>query len=290
LEDFLQYLRLGRGASEHTLRAYRADIEEFLRFCHGRGREFLRADQWVARAYLSGLYRRGLSRITVARKVAALRSFYRYLLRQGGVETNPFSLVRPPKLRRRLPRFFYYHEVEALLALPRTNTPAGKRDRALLEVLYASGARVAEVVGLNLGDVRLEEGYALVRGKGAKERVAFLGAEAAAALKSYLEEGRPALARGAPTEALFLNCRGNRLSQRGVRYLLARYMRQAGWEKKAGPHALRHSFATHLLERGADLRAVQELLGHASLSTTQVYTHVSGARLRAVYDRTHPRA
>ncbi|MGB9919453.1 MAG: tyrosine recombinase XerC [Moorellales bacterium] len=290
LAAFLQYLHLARAASEHTLRAYRVDIEEFLQFCRERGVTMEQVDTWMVRAYLASLYRREVGRATVARKLAALRSFYRYLLREGRISANPFRVVRAPKIGRRLPRFLYYHEIEALLALPKTSTARGKRDRALLECLYATGARVEEIVRLNLSDLRLEEGWALVRGKGGKERLVFLGEKAVAALRCYLETGRPHLVGKKSSEAVFLNRRGERLTQRGVRYLVYRYLQKAGLDKRVGPHTFRHSFATHLVERGADLRTVQELLGHASLSTTQIYTHVSGARLRSVYERTHPRA
>lgn len=288
--DFLNHLRLARGASEHTLLAYARDIEDFLNYCSAKGVGLGEVDGWLIRAYLAGLGSRGLKRTTIGRKLAALRSFYRFLCRRGELEVNPFKGVFAPRPERHLPLFLYYQEVEALLRLPKSSTAAGQRDRALLEVLYASGARVGEVVGLNLSDLHLEEGYAIVRGKGGKERLVPLGRAAVAALKAYLANARPRLAHGRQSEAVFLNQKGGRLSQRGVRYILARYVRLAGLDERISPHTFRHSFATHLLEGGADLRVVQELLGHARLSTTQVYTHVSGARLREVYNRTHPRA
>lgn len=290
VEDFLNYLRSMRGASHHTLAAYGKDIADFLNYCHTKGVPFAQVDGWLIRAYLANLVSRGLKRSTIGRKLAALRSFYRFLCRRGELEANPFQGILAPRSERRLPLFLYYQEIEALLRLPKCSTATGQRDRALLEVLYASGARVSEVVGLNLGDLHLEEGYAMVRGKGGKERLVPLGRAAVAALKDYLSQARPRLARGRRVEAVFLNRQGGRLSQRGVRYLLARYVRLAGLDARISPHTLRHTFATHLLEGGADLRVVQELLGHARLSTTQVYTHVTGARLREVYLKTHPRA
>jgi tyrosine recombinase XerC len=289
LAEFSSYLKLRQGVSPNTVRAYCQDVEDFIEFCRARGITPEKVDGWVARAYLAHLLQKGLARSTVARKIAALRSFYRYMSRQGRLKSNPFSLVEVPRQRRRLPRFLYYPEVEALLAQPRADT-LGLRDRALLEVLYATGARISEALGLNIGDLHLEEGYAVVRGKGGKERLVLLGRKASRALKAYLDHARGKLLAREATEAVFLNRNGGRLSPRGARYLLARYLRSAGLDKRCSPHSLRHSFATHLLENGADLRVVQELLGHARLSTTQVYTHVSGARLREVYNRTHPRA
>lgn len=289
-ESFLKHMRFERGASSNTIAAYGKDIGEFLAFCNKNDVELTEVDEWLVRAYLASLTRRGLERSTITRKLTALRTFFRYLFRQGSLATSAFDTISLPKLEKSLPLFLYYQEMISLLQLPVDGTPAGRRDRALLEVLYATGARVSELVALDMTDLNLSEGMVMVRGKGQKERLVCLGRPAVSWLAAYLDSGRPELAGGRMTPAVFLNHRGDRLTQRGVRYILKQYVIKAGLNRGVSPHTLRHTFATHLLDGGADLRVVQDLLGHARLSTTQIYTHVSGARLREVYDRTHPRA
>lgn len=296
IDGFLHYLMVEKNASPHTLRGYQQDLFQGLDFF---ARKLDKPDYRITpgdidrsllRAFLAELQSQGFSRSTVARKLAAWRSFLRYLAREGALDNNPASLVSAPKGERRLPKFLYADQCRALVEAPPLNNPLGCRDRALLETLYATGIRVSELVALNLEDVNLDSALVKVTGKGAKERVVFLGSFAVRALREYLATGRPVLATKSSGEALFLNCWGGRLSARGVRKIMDKYVNQLSLNLKVSPHVLRHSFATHLLDRGADLRAVQELLGHVRLSTTQVYTHVTREKLKEVYRRAHPRA
>jgi integrase/recombinase XerD len=290
IDGFLVYALAERGLARHTAGAYARDLADFAAFAARRG---VRAPRDVHRAtvtlYLLGLRRRGLAASTVARRLAALRSWTRYLLREGAIEDDPTLDVAAAHRPRRLPDVLTVEEVERLLAQPRGDGPAALRDRAILELLYAAGLRVGELVALDVGDVQL--GVECVRcvGKGSKERIVPIGAAAVRALQRYLAHARPALARRRATAALFLNRRGGRLSRQSVWGLLRASARRAGIRKPVGPHTLRHSFATHLLDGGADLRAVQEMLGHASVVTTQIYTHLTRSRLREVYRRAHPR-
>lgn len=294
--EFLSYLQVHRGASPHTIAAYAHDLGQFFGFL-GRGEEpptaeeLARVDPTQVRRYLAYLIGRGYTRRSIARKLAAVRSLFRYLCRVGILEYNPVRGIATPRIGRSLPRFLRVPEAAALVEQPPADTPLGLRDRALLEVLYGAGLRVGELVGLELGDVDASRGLVRVRGKGRKERIVPLGSEALRALGAYLEAGRPRLLGRRPdVAALFLSRLGRCLSSRAVRDVVKRYGRDALPGRAVSPHTLRHSFATHLLDNGADLRAVQELLGHASVSTTQIYTHVTRERLRAVYQQFHPRA
>lgn len=292
LADFLGYLRAERQVSGHTLRHYALDVGQFLKFWErSQGGQGL--DQVTyrdLRAFVGGTLR-GKSKATVARKLSALRTFFRFLQRRGVVEHNPPRLTPTPKPDRPLPRFLTVDEVFHLLEQAGGETGfQGRRDRAILELFYAAGLRLSELAGLNLKDLDLEEGVVRVWGKGARERLAFLGRPARAALKAYLPARQSLLLkRQSEVEALFVNRLGRPLSSRGVARVVERWARIAGLSGKLTPHALRHSFATHLLEGQADLRAVQELLGHASISSTQRYLHVNVDYLMAEYDRTHPR-
>ncbi len=295
VDEYLAYLAAVRRASRHTVTAYRRDLRQFVQACERRGQLAL-SDAGV-RGYLTGLLEARYSKRSVARKLSALRGFFKYLERQGIISDGSVMGLRGTRTGRRIPAFLTGEEVTALLRLPDVSTPAGLRDRAILEVLYGGGLRVSELCRLDLGDLDLSAREGRVRGKGQKERVVMLGRPACAALSDYLDHGRPFLAGGRTgssprieSPALFLNQRGQRLTTRGVQMILASYMRRAGLAGRGGPHLLRHTFATHLLEGGADLRSLQELLGHANISTTQIYTHVSQARLRYVYDKSHPRA
>jgi tyrosine recombinase XerC len=295
LQRFLTYLMAERNASTYTLRNYQREVQEFLEFVQEEGVSDLnQVTRAVARRYIAWLGSKEYAQASVARRVSEVRSFFRYLQRIHWVVANPFERVAGPKLPRRLPQYLTVEEVERLLAAPDLSTPLGIRNAAILEVLYSAGVRISELVSLNVSSVNLAAGEIRVWGKGAKERVAFLGRQAQAALARYLQEARPTLAAGnrygRPSPALFLNQRGERLSARGVQGILQELARAAGIEKKVTPHVLRHSFATHLLEGGADLRAVQEMLGHANLYTTQIYTHVSQRHMRRVYLQAHPRA
>lgn len=288
IDRFLRTLDAERAASPHTLRAYRRDLCHFQAFLGAEGlSDWTAVDSGAVRGYLSRLAARG-SRATVARRLSALRVFYRFLVREGRMASNPVGTVRTPRQGRRLPKFLTPEQVRALLESPDPATPEGLRDRAMLEVLYGSGLRVSELVALRVADAAGGREVRVV-GKGRKERVVLLTAAARAALDAYLEHGRPARA-GSDARALFVNARGGPLSVRGVQYRLALWMRRAAAGLRCSPHTLRHTFATHLLDGGADLRVVQELLGHSNLSTTQVYTHVTRSRLKEVYDRAHPRA
>lgn len=291
LDEFVRYLIAERNASPYTVRNYRAEVGQFLEFLNSAGvTAWGEVNRAVLRRYLAWLAEQGLARASVARRVAEVRSFGGWLVRAGYCPSNPFQTLKAPKTPKSLPRILEPHEVVALLTAPDLSTPQGQRDRAILEMLYASGIRVSELVGLDVGSVNLARGEVRVLGKGDRERIALLGAPAVQALERYLEDGRAKLLSRRPTRALFLNRFGARLSARSVQLLLDRYAAQIGLTKQVTPHVLRHSFATHMLDGGADLRVVQELLGHVQLSTTQIYTHVSKERVREVYERAHPRA
>ncbi len=291
VDRFLRELETARLASPHTLRAYGKDLQEFLDFLGRCGIDDARAvTPRTLRSFLVELDERGLARTSVQRKLSSVRSFFKFLLKRGLLEAHPSTGLRAGKRRERLPRSLEVGEVEALLAAPDLSTPAGRRNRALLECMYSAGTRAAETVGMNLGDLDHRRGVARVRGKGKKERLAPLGSYALAALRAYLEDPARPRPRGEAHDALFLNPRGGRLTTRSLGRIVEQAVLAAGLKRNATPHTLRHSFATHLLDRGADLRSVQELLGHAHLVTTQIYTHVSIERLRAVYEKAHPRA
>jgi tyrosine recombinase XerC len=291
LARFLDYLRSSRGASPYTVKNYRTDIGQFVAYCREHDvRRLTQIDRAFLREYLEMLEAHGYAKASIVRRLAELRSFGAFLVRDGVAQQNPFRAVSAPRRPQRLPRYLTVAEIEALLAVPDLETPAGLRDRAIIEVLYGAGLRVSELAALDVGDVDLVQAQVRVTGKGSKERLGLLGGPAVQALHRYLEVGRPALLGARPTNALWLNRRGGRLSTRAVALMLSRTGQQAGLRQGVSPHMLRHSFATHLLDGGADIRIVQELLGHASLSTTQVYTHVSQSRAREVYQRAHPRA
>jgi len=310
--QFLHYLRDERNASPHTLQNYARDISQFARLTWAdparRAYPWAEADRFAARRFLAGLQKGGSQPTTTARKLAALRSFYRFLQREERVELNPFAGLRPPKRARRLPTALSVEEVRRLLEAParlgqraardRRLPPAVReyltlRDTALLETLYSTGARVSEVAGLSEADVDFLSGVAKVRGKGKKERLCPLGRPACRALRAALRQAAalwPAAGPSSRGARVFRNAQGGPLTTRSVERLLKVYLAEAGLNVNVSPHALRHSFATHLLDAGADLRSVQELLGHASLSTTQIYTHVTVERLKKVYEDAHPRA
>jgi integrase/recombinase XerC len=296
LAGFQAQMRLGGRHGAHTIEAYASDVSALAGFlardCGIHVWE--EATPATLRLWLSHLYTSGYARRSVARKLSAARAFLRYLEQCGGAVTPAALALRSQKLDARLPRCLPPGEVVALLSAPPADTPAGLRDRALLETLYSTGLRVAELVSLNLSQVAASQRRVKVMGKRRKERYVLLGRPARRALDHYLTHGRPSLVAcaksGPPDPALFLNARGGRLSDRSVRAIVERWSEAAAARLHVSPHTLRHSFATHLLDGGADLRAVQELLGHASLASTQIYTHVSAARLREVYTQAHPRA
>ena len=293
LEEFLAYLRVERQMSPHTLRSYRLDLSQFLEFCSGH-REDLELAQVTyqdLRAFLATALKRN-RKTTVARKLSALRTFFKYLQRQGVVSQNPAKLAPSPKLEKVLPHYLSVDEAFHLLGEPQGDDFGNSRDKAILEVFYGGGLRLSELTGLSLKDLELASGVLRVWGKGAKERLAFLGEPAKAALSAYLPLRQRLLAQHQTDgeTALFLNSRGRRLSTRGVARVVAKWVRLSGLSPGLTPHGLRHSFATHLLEGKADLRAVQELLGHASISTTGRYTHLNLDYLMEEYDKAHPRS
>lgn len=291
LEEFLAYLEGERDASPYTIKNYANDIGQFISYCQAKGVEApWQIERPLLRDYLAELDETGYARSSIARRLAELRSFGDFLVREEILERNPFHLVDAPRVPQRLPQYLTPEEVEALLAVPDLSTPLGMRDRAIIEVLYGAGLRVSELVSMDVEDVDLAQAQVRVLGKGNKERIGLLGRPAVQAVRVYLEQGRPALAGRRPNNALWLNHRGGRLTVRGVAMMLDNAGRQAGLSTRVSPHVLRHSFATHMLDGGADLRVVQELLGHASLLTTQTYTHVSQAHAREVYLRSHPRS
>lgn len=286
---FLRTLEGERGASAHTLAAYGRDLVQFASFVHSQGvTAWEQVTPPLARRYVANLSRR-YARSAIARQLSAVRTFFRFLYREGKVSQNPLVLVSTPRRQRRLPAFLTPDEVRMVLAAPDTSTARGKRDRAILELLYATGMRVGELVSLRLSDVQWGEELR-VTGKGRKERVVLMTAAAVEALRRYLQDGRPQLVRRRTANAVFVNARGAPLSDRGVRVILDGAIHRAALARRVSPHVLRHTFATHLLDGGADLRVVQELLGHVDLATTQIYTHVSRDWLKRVYDKAHPRA
>jgi integrase/recombinase XerD len=291
LEDFLAALSAERNASRHTLDAYRRDVRDFLRVLGVRrvGLDAARADDVLA--WIERQRRAGRKPATIARRLAALRGLYAHLIRESLVARDPTEHVEQPRRVRPLPRTLSREAVTALVEAPDVTTPRGLRDRALLELLYASGLRASEALGLRLGDVNRSAGYVQCTGKGRKERLVPVGAEALAWLDRYLDGARPRLAgaRG-PSPHLFLGPRGRPLTRQSLWEIVLRAARRAGLRQRVSPHTLRHCFASHLLEGGADLRAVQTMLGHADISTTQIYTHLPSAAIRRMYDRFHPRA
>jgi integrase/recombinase XerD len=287
---YLDHLRVERRLADHTLESYAHDLGALAAFAAAAGRGIERLDRAALEAFVREQRARGLAPRSVARLVAAVRGFYRFLVLDGTLEGSPADDLHPPRAWPALPKFLSLDEVDALIAQPDPGTPLGCRDRAMIELLYATGLRVTELVSLRLADLHLDEQYLTCIGKGSKERLVPIGEQAADWLDTYLRTARKTLLEGRASPRLFLNARGGPLSRVGFWKILKQYVRKAGLARSVSPHVLRHSFATHLLERGADLRAIQLMLGHADLSTTQIYTHVLEARLRAVYDRFHPRA
>lgn len=290
LSSYLRHLDVERRLSPHTLSAYGRDLERLRVFAAGRGTDVIGMHRAALDALVREAMASGLSPTSTARLVASVRGLYRYLRRHGRIAVNPAEDLQPPRAFQSLPRFLSIADVDALLGAPDVSAPGGLRDRALVEVLYATGLRVSELVGLRLVDVRLDQGYVQCLGKGSKERIVPLGEIATGWVRRYLAEARPVLVARQDSPWLFVSQRGARRLTRGAFWqILKAYGAAAGITVHLSPHVLRHSFATHLLERGADLRAIQTMLGHADLSTTQIYTHVLEARLRQSYDTFHPR-
>lgn len=290
IERFLKYLDVERNVSKHTIRAYEIDLKDFSRFC---GSEIDKIDLIDIRGFVSELINKGKSKTTVSRKIATVRSFFRYLYQEGVVKLNPAKLIPSPKTAKKLPNFLSVDDVCSLLESPERIGMLSVRDKAILEMLYSSGLRVSEIVSLDLEDINVRDGLIKVKGKGRKERIVPVGKKALDALKLYLVERKLLRKRKGIKEtdtALFLNKKGERLTDRQVRRIVVKYAKTSGIKGQIGPHVLRHTFATHLLIGGADLRVIQELLGHSSLSTTQRYTHLDIGHLIDVYDKAHPLA
>jgi tyrosine recombinase XerC len=288
VEDFLGFLSTEKGASEHTVKNYAIDLREFKKFL---GEKDLQGLTYLdVRAFLAFLKTREYSKSSIARKLACLRSFFKYLARENFLTQNPAAGIATPKKEKRLPSFLNPDEITKLLDAPSKNNWEEKRDKAILEMLYSSGIRVSELVGLNHDDCDIFGGLVRVRGKGKKERIVPVGQVALNCLKGYLDEKAPKEIQATIKKPLFVSRLGGRLTDRSIRRMILKYVKRTGLGKEVSPHTLRHSFATHLLDRGADLRSVQELLGHANLSTTQIYTHVTTQRLKDAYTAAHPRA
>jgi integrase/recombinase XerC len=290
LSEFLAYLKYERNASPHTIASYERDLRQLAAYLQESGVRWNKAGNVVLRGFLATLHEKKQKKSTIARKLAAMRSFYEFGLRKKWIAENPAKILATPKQEKRVPSFLSEEEAAALLDLPSTGRPADLRDRAILELFYATGVRVSELVGVGLEDIHLDERLVRVRGKGKKERLVPFGRKAAEALRDYLRV-RPALLNVPPEErAVFLNYRGGRLTARSVERMVEKAIRRTAVSRRISPHSLRHSFASHLLGRGADLRVIQELLGHASLATTQKYTHVDVRQLLEVYKKAHPRS
>jgi tyrosine recombinase XerC len=293
IRQFVTYLKIERNYSQHTVDSYELDLSDFVKFLadeNGTLPPIEDVDHLTIRSYLANLQERHLARSTVVRRLSSLRSFYKYLCRHSYLDTDPTSALSSPKIQKRLPEFLEISEVELLLSAPDRNDIIGLRDQAILELLYTTGMRVSELLSLNLPDIDMVNAIVKVRGKGKKERIIPIGGPAMSALNEYIKR-RSELADDKSLQAIFLSERGNRIpDSKSIGRRITKYAQSVGIKKKITPHTLRHTFATHLLNAGADLRSVQELLGHTNLSTTQIYTHVTADRLKKVYEKTHPRA
>jgi len=290
VNTYLDHLRVERRLADHTLESYARDLGVLARYAAGAGRTIDALDRQALEHFVREQRTRGLSPRSTARLVASVRGFYRFLMLDRHLDGNPADDLRAPRAWPALPKFLSLDEVDRLIAQPDVSTPLGVRDRAMIELLYATGLRVTELVGVRLADLHLEEHYLTCVGKGRKERLVPIGDQASSWIRTYQSDARRVILKGRASPRLFLNARGGPLSRGGFWKILKQHARRAELPRTVSPHVLRHSFATHLLERGADLRAIQLMLGHTDLSTTQIYTHVLAARLRSVYDRFHPRA
>ena len=287
-DQFINYLRVERGLADNTVEAYSRDLVRFFEFLEAGNLSPLEVSQEGLAEYV-GILGRRLSARSVARNISAIKMFFRFLVSCGKIQSSPARLVESPRPDRRLPGVLSRGEVELLLTQPDSSNPRGRRDRAMLEVLYATGLRVSELIGLKNSNINMEAGYVRTIGKGSKERVIPMGEKAMEALRAYFSSGRLQLAKGSNSPYVFLNSRGRPMTRQGFWKIIRRHGKEAGIKKKIAPHGIRHSFATHLLEAGADLRSVQVMLGHEDISTTQIYTHVTRERLKELHEKCHPR-
>jgi integrase/recombinase XerD len=292
LQQYVHYLAVERGLSRNTIESYERDLTGFLDFVSRQNDGLLQeADKHLITAYMLHLRQQGKAASSIARTLVAIRSFYRFLTQERIIASDPSQYMQSPRLPRKLPKAITMEEVDRLLSAPREDSPQGSRDKAMLELLYATGMRVSELIGLDVGDVHLRMGFVRCVGKGSKERIIPMGRQAIRYVEHYIVHMRPKLLTGKQAQqALFVNRSGERLTRQGFWKIIKKWADAAGIRQPLSPHTLRHSFATHLLENGADLRAVQEMLGHADISTTQIYTHVTRVRMKEVYNLTHPRA
>ncbi len=291
ITEFLTYIRVERGLADNTVKSYGRDLQGFKNYLSQiEVSDVEEISRTTIISYLLKLQKEGKATSTIARRLAALKSFFKYLLEERYLEENPTANLESPKQKKKLPEVLTVEEVQKLLSQPQGSSPRDLRDKAMLELLYATGTRVSEIVSLDIGDLNFELEVLRCRGKGDKERIIPLGSAALEAVQDYLDFGRPQLIRKRGQTALFLNHHGRRLTRQGFWKIVKKYAKMADIDKTITPHTLRHSFATHLLENGADLRSVQEMLGHADISTTQIYTHLTKGRLKEVYSRAHPRA
>jgi len=288
LDQFINYIQVERGLSNNTVEAYSRDLLLFFQFLEERELSLVKVSQDNLREYVSTLGT-GLSTRSVARNISAIKTFFRFLVSEGKIKSSPARLLETPRISRRLPGPLSQQEVERLLSQPDPNSPKGQRDRAMFEVLYATGLRVSELVNLKASNINLEAGYIRTVGKGSKERIVPIGDKAMDAVKDYLSIGRFQVMKGRNSPYIFLNLRGRPMTRQGFWKIIKKYGKEAGIKQKITPHSIRHSFATHLLEAGADLRSVQIMLGHADISTTQIYTHVTRERLKELHEKCHPR-
>ncbi|AMP20817.1 hypothetical protein AZF37_06200 [endosymbiont 'TC1' of Trimyema compressum] len=293
INHFINFLSVEKDYSQHTIEAYNKDLIQWTNWLESLDRRInlSEVDHKAIRVYINYLNKHNYSKRTLARKIATLKSFFKFLNREAFIENNPMVYIQSPKLDKRLPNFMYEYQIEKLLSIPDKETPRGLRDYCLLEVLYGTGLRVSELVNLTRGDLHLKEGYIRVIGKGNKERIVPIGSFAIKSINAYLDKGRPEFYKeGISFEFLFIGVRGKVLNDRMVRKIIDDCIETTAQNIDVSPHIIRHSFATHLLERGSDIRVVQSFLGHESLSTTQVYTHITKNQLKKVYDNAHPRA
>ncbi len=288
VDEFLDWGRMERRLSLNTISSYSRDLNRFIEWLEGKSP--LEVQRLDIQEYLSRMHESGLSSRSIARNLIVLRNFYKFLVRESYMQNDPCARIDIPQIPRRLPEVLTREEVERLLRVPEGDSPRALRDRAILELFYASGLRVSELVGLSINDINLDHGYLITMGKGKKERIVPMGEVAVEAIREYLHKGKPFLDRKNRTKKLFVNNRGGPLSRQGVWILIRQMALKAGISRSISPHTLRHSFATHLLEGGADLRSVQTLLGHAAISTTQIYTHLDQHRIKREYDKKHPRS
>ena len=291
VEQFIHYLAVERGLAKNTLESYGRDLKQFQGYIKKNSdKKIEESTNTLITEYLGVLKEQGKAVSTISRNIAAIKSFYQYLVKKEYLKQDPSERLETPKIEKKLPKILSIGEVESLLKQPNVKNAGGIRDKAMLELLYATGIRVSEIIGLNISDINLEMGYIRCYGKGTKERIVPLGSIAIKSVREYIQKGRLNIVRSSEEAALFINHHGKRLTRQGFWKIIKKYAAQAQITKEITPHTLRHSFATHLLENGADLRSVQEMLGHADISTTQIYTHINKNPLKEVYDRAHPRA